>query len=457
MREDDLGIQEQADDDLPTSAPIAVAEIAGKKFVAGLFWQPLTKPRAYKKEAREIGKREGMDIVTIRRSTIMQAGFAPKGQGAIKGMYSLAAALAGKLGNSWIGVFALDRDRYVFVAVDEGAIVPGCDVIGDRDDIEKRLRFYYNSNSEWGAVYVPPDFDFGGEEADIQALLADGNFETKEWREFRLQPLSFGLTSRELITYGAIVGLVVVAGLGGLRYKEHLERKEREARIRAELIRKAEMERIKANTKKEKAVKTFEHPWIKLPSVDDFLKGCGGAIEALPLSVGGWIIDTASCDVANVAVQYKRTGTATAAGFLAEAKVVADTPPTFGDGYETARFVKPVKILLGGDDALVAADEMLTATNSVFQGLGVKVMFVEKPFVVPKPAVLPGQAAPAEQEPPPAPDWKTYTFSFDSDFSPQVLFAGHAWTGMRISKLEMKLTPETAKLNWIVAGELYAK
>src|SRR5260363_112678 len=87
---------------------VKVLRVNGKPFVCGLFWQPLTRPRAYMKEAREIGKRESMEIVAIRRSTIIQAGFVAKHQGALKGMISMAAALPGLLGPSWLGGFVLD-------------------------------------------------------------------------------------------------------------------------------------------------------------------------------------------------------------------------------------------------------------------------------------------------------------------------------------------------------------
>lgn len=449
--EDDIGMLHH-EDDMPKSATISVVDIEGKKFVSGLFWQPLIKPRAYKKEAQEIGKREGMDIVAIRRSTIMQAGFAPKGQGAMKGMYSLAATLAGKLGNSWIGVFALGDDRYAFVAVDDGAIVPGCDVIGDREDIEQRLRYYY-AQSPWEHVYVPQDFDFGGEAANISELLAEKNFTTGEWREFRLLPLKFGLTSRELINYGVVATVLIAAVWGGTLYREEQQRKEREAMIRAEQIRQAELERIKANTKKEKEIKGLDHPWVKMPSVEDFLKGCVGTINDFPLSLGGWVFEFAVCDGSTASASYKRQDSATSNDLIVDAKTRFDSEPIFAEDFESAVVGKPLNILLGGDDVLGLSGEVLPAASSVFQEMGIRMRFLEK--VVQKPATLPGQPEQEEQEAPP--DWKEYTFMFDSELAPTALFAGHAWNGMRLNKIGVKLAPETAKLTWTIAGEQYAK
>ena len=58
---------EIAQDTAPRKRPAAaIITINGNRFVSGLLWQSLTRPRGYMKEAKEIGKREGLDIVAIR-------------------------------------------------------------------------------------------------------------------------------------------------------------------------------------------------------------------------------------------------------------------------------------------------------------------------------------------------------------------------------------------------------
>ncbi|WP_254914441.1 type 4b pilus protein PilO2 [Pseudomonas aeruginosa] len=143
------------------STPVTVTTVNGQSFVSGLFWQPLSKPRAYMQEAREIGKREKMDIVAIRHGSIIQAGFVSKNAGVTKGMYSLAAALAGALGESWLGVFALGAERYALVGVKDGAILPGCDIVGDQVEIQEKLQifqaFFTDENDKF---FSPPEFGF---------------------------------------------------------------------------------------------------------------------------------------------------------------------------------------------------------------------------------------------------------------------------------------------------------
>src|SRR5260363_373854 len=148
---------------------VKVLRVNGKPFVCGLFWQPLTRPRAYMKEAREIGKRESMEFVAIRRSTIIQAGFVSKHQGALKGMVSMAAALACLLGPSWLFVFLLDEGHYVLAAVNDRAIVPGCDRTADHAAVRAKLNEVYGLFA-WEKLYTLVGFDHAGDTLDLNTL-----------------------------------------------------------------------------------------------------------------------------------------------------------------------------------------------------------------------------------------------------------------------------------------------
>lgn len=447
------------DDMMPAPASVTTTVIGGKTFVSGLLWRSLANPRSYKKDAQEIGKREGMDIVTIRHTNIIQAGFAPKGQGAGKGMYSLAAALSGKLGNSFLGVFELGQGKYAFLAVHDGAIVPSSDFIGERESVEERLRYFYG-NSTFNQVYTPANFDFGGEEADIQKLLADGSFTRRQWSSYQLRPLKFGMTRAEIARLLVYIAIGIGLLFGFQKYREYQEEQERAARIRAEIARKQEAERIQAMTKKGKTVQEVIHPWVKEPSVDDFIKECTDSINRHPLSIGGWVFESAICDGTNLTARYQRVEPGTAESFSKELKLFVDSVPTFTSNFETATITQQVNVLLSGDDPLAEADVALSDYGSTFQGAGLKVNFVQSQVQVDakKTGALPGQQAPNEtpQEVPP-PQWKTYTFAFEGETAPSTIFAGRQWQGMRLTKLEVKLAAETAKLSWSINGKLYAK
>lgn len=437
---------------MASSVPVTITTINGKQFASGLFWQPLTRPRAYMKEAREIGKREGMDIVAIRHSTIMQAGFVAKNQGVLKGMYSMAASLAGKLGSSWLGVFELDDGRYVFVAVNDGAIVPGCDMVGDRDEVRDKLSYVYGLFT-WDKVYVPADFDYGGETVDIKTLLSPGNLKG----EYRLKQLTFGLTRRELIVGSIVAIAATVAVFGYSQWKTEQERRIREERIRADQIRQQQLAELNAKAKREQGVKALEHPWSKLPSPEEFVKGCGDAINAVPLTLRGWIVAAVKCDGRAVDATYERGENATVNDFLAAARERFGADPDVADGGDKSN-VRAVDLKLGygGDDPLLPMAATLANFASHFQAIGIKPTLKPKAEEVSKPQALPGQE-PVQAVVEQVKDWKTVEFSFDTEYAPETLMAGLDGTGMRFTELSVGLAKDAATLTWHVAGEIYAK
>lgn len=125
-----------------SSSRVQIIQHRGRVFVTGMLWIPLGNMTSYMKEARQYGHEHGLDIVAIRRTSLMiQAGFVSRSSDVHKGMYSLAATLAGQLGDSWIAAWAVDadQDRYAIVAVHEGRIIPGCDLIATAAEVRKRV------------------------------------------------------------------------------------------------------------------------------------------------------------------------------------------------------------------------------------------------------------------------------------------------------------------------------
>src|SRR5260363_9129 len=307
---------------------VKVLRVNGKPFVCGLFWQPLTRPRAYMKEAREIGKRESMEIVAIRRSTIIQAGFVAKHQGALKGMVSMAAALAGLLGPSWLGVFVLDDGHYVLAAVNDRAIVPGCDLTGDHAAVRAK---------EWGVGIA------------VAALLA------------------------------AIVSVYFI------RAVQH-----RKARERAEHLRRQQLAQLNAQNQ-QKQMAPLEHPWARQPSVENFLTGCLNAVYTLPLVIRGWTFETARCTAPRIEAVYARSGRATVHDFMDGACAHFESEPVIHGGGERASCVYPLTPIPSGDDALEPIAAAAARLSSYFQSLGIPLRLAEKADPTQASQALPGQ------------------------------------------------------------------
>lgn len=436
-------------------SPIRVTTINGNHFVSGLYWQPLTRPRAYMKEAREIGKQRGMDIVAIRRSeTLIQGGFVSRADGAYKGMYSLAAALAGQLGDTWLGAFKLPDGQYAIVGILRGGVIPGSDMIGDLETISSALRsiYAYKHGIDDNDIYAPEEMNFGGQALDIEKILTPVSMR----KEYSLKPLTLSLTRKQVVVAGALVLSVFAGGCGYLRYEAIEAKKKHDAEVRAAKIKVAEMEAINARSRAEQTAKSIVHPWSLMPSVSDFIESCSAFVFRQPLSAAGWVLTSSACDGQQFAASFSRSYRASEAD-LADYAVSAGyvKPPIFFDGGDKVAVSLDAKPIYAGDEPLPNEAEALISFTSHFQRLGIKPEVTALTVSAPTPPpLLPGQD-PSMQIIPPDPDWKEFEFSFDTELPPSMLFEGLSPVGIRLTQIKNTVT--NARMTWSVKGTIYAK
>lgn len=434
-----------------------IITVNGKRFVSNLLWEPL-KERNYMREAREIGKREHMDIVAIRMGSKRQAGFVKKGNGVTKGMYSLAAALAGVLPHrAWIGAFALPDGQYALVAVHEGNIVPGCDWIGERDEVLDALREQDSQpdTMKFDQVFHPADFNYHGSFKDIEQILAPQAMR----KEYELRQLTFGLTRREWTKVGIGAALVLTVGLGIQQWTAYKARvAAAEARRQAE-AEKQRLEDLNKRAGAEQQIQALKHPWASQPGIEDFLSGCQGSIQSLPVSLGGWTFSSAICTPTTLEAAYGRTGKTPYSTFVQAAQGRFPDPPVLLEGGEKAGVGDEITLGAGGDDELLGFETLQAAFTSYLQQVDLKADIVPVPVVVPPPPPLPGGAA---APPPPVPDWKQFSFTLTTAHSPRDLFAGLSLTGVRL--VEIKVDRQDVgtgqshyPLTWTIKGALYAR
>ena len=430
---------------------VQILSYHGKQFVSGLDWHPLDSPTAYMKEAREYGRRHKMDIIAIRRArNVIQAGFVARSAGVVTGMYSLAATLAGQLGDSWLAAWRIapDEPRYALVAVLDGAIIPNADLVASAADVQKRVAQLLSRSITFDAMFLPEEFGLGGQPLDIEALLQPGNLK----REYALRPLTFGMSTGEWVKVG-VLGLAVTAGaFGYLQWQAHKQEVARRAAEAAEAARLAELQALSQRSGEQLPVQALEHPWAKRPGVATFLQTCNGAIDRLPLAIAGWRFTSAQCDGVLLSTNYRREGNSTAVGFLAATEGhFADQPAFFDEGNGAAlklTFEPP----LAGDDELLEASPALADLTSWLHGQGLAPTIKEVAVVVPMQEPLPGQPAP--QAPPP-PDFKHFELSFNTALPPAIVLQGIPSQGLRLR--EIKTLLQSDQLAWSVTGDLYVK
>jgi hypothetical protein len=434
-----------------TESRVKILKYHGRTFVTGMRWVPLGSVPSYMKEARQFGKEHDLDIVAIRRtSSLIQAGFVSRSAGVNKGMYSLAATLAGQLGDSWIAAWRVtpDEDQYAVIAVHKGSIIPGCDRVGTELEVRKRIAQQRSKGINFSLEYLPTEFAMGGEPFEIEELLQPSRLK----REYRLRPLVFGLSKAELAQFVAL-GLVGAIGVGGwMLWQSHQAELDRQARLKAEQERLEELARLNEQTGIEQPAQALEHPWAKTPSVEVFIEACSRVVYKLPPSINGWPFIEATCNEDQVLANYQRTGNSTAQELItAVDQIFSDRPSFFENGKNvTLRF--DLSLPAAGDEPLQDSYSAVTALTSWFHGFSQDPSVKEVPVETVQQPALPGQPAPP---PPPPPQWKQFELLYSSGILPYDSFNGAPTQGLRLQEIKTEYKAE--HLIWSVTGVLYAK
>lgn len=434
--------------------PLTVIGVNGKQFVCGLTWKILEHNRTYMKEARVFGKANDMDMVAIRRGRALQGGFAPKSEQRLRGMYSLAAALAGKLGDNWVGVFALSGERYAFVAVHEGSVMIGRDLVGDFATVEFEFNETLNllmsdTRSTWGEngkgiVVGPADWPFTNDHRTLEELL-----QPKQLRnDYRLRPLTLGLTGREMALGGASVIVITALVLGYFKWQAIQDQKRSEDAAAAMVqLRNAQQEQESAAAEARK--NSLLRPWEHLPTLEAFTTACQAFWEQTPVSLGGWIFAGGQCGPGKALATYKRPNGGTTVGdFAAEVRRRYNLQPDIFEAGTSATIAASLKAEGAGAGPLPAAAKQLEDFTARLQAVGGGTTFSleAKPWSAPEgqPEAVP-------------PDWTTQGFNIKTDKSPADLLAGLDAQGVRVLEIAASFDQASARIEWSITGELYGR
>ncbi|MBN3815212.1 type 4b pilus protein PilO2 [Paraburkholderia sp. Se-20369] len=444
-------------EDAPLRQDLQFVEISGYGYVSNLFWQPLNNARSYMAEAKTFGKQNGWDIVAIRRGTRIQAGFVDSGSRNLKGMYSLAASLASQLGDSWLGAFRLKDGRYAVVGVYEMLVCPGLDrICVNAEEAKKLLTNALNTHDfDSDSIFAPSELEFASQDRDIYQVLSAKAVR----KENRLKQLTFGMSTRQLVTAGASAVLAAGAIAGYVEWDAHQQAvRERQMAI-ARAAAQKRLDELNATARRQLVEAALAHPWAVQPTSSDFVEACTRKTNALPLNVKGWTFSNADCTFNGLVVTYVRDG-GTVEGIKTAAPEVFGAPAAVPGG-DQATVTLPLQVPAGGDDVVVSADDEMSAFLTHFQQIGETPHIQELPVKIQPPKV-------PEGEPPmeaPVATWRQIHFDFDGPEQPSTHFvAGNATTvslsnipGLRIEKVTTTLKADDATLTWHVEGNIYAK
>ncbi|PUW01536.1 type 4b pilus protein PilO2 [Cronobacter sakazakii] len=438
-----------------TAGNIHVLTFNQRRFVTGLTWQTIKAQRNPMKEIRRVGKERGLDLVAVRRSDSIQAGFAPKTRLRLRGTYSLTVALASLLEGCCIIVIALGQSatgeaQYTLVGKTERG---GIHIWSDKVFLAGQLRqtiidLREDLRGSKGTLNVPvygdPDIAEVTDALDLEALLTPKNLS----KDFRLKPLTMGMTREQLIAAGVAVAIGLCA-VAWWRYVENEREAASRAALQREMLRQAELNK---EARYKAALASFGHPWIDKPSVTTFISQCQNVISKVPISINGWMSNLILCTEQGVSVQsIRRTNSAaTTSGYVAAVKGLFGVTPvfSFADSSQTS-FSLPHKLRPEGDDPMIPANERLMALISRFQALNVDLSITAVPITDVKQN--------SEGETLPLQDWQEYRFSAETDVPPRDIFTGAAFTGIRLSEITLAVNTSDGSVRYKISGSLYGK
>jgi len=424
-----------------------VLELGRRKFVVGLFWQSLSRPRELRKEAAELSDKINFDLVVLRRGAEMaQAGYAHSDEGAQTGMVSLAAAVAhgvasapmgseARAPRSWLGVFALpSSDRWAYFAVRDDGFLPNGDFCGTRDEVLERLHGDYAVGG-WNIVIGDEALASQGfhefEAKRLDELVTVKRGRARVERGWALKPVR---RTMPLLRIGLVAGIVALALVGAFTYVLHQQGVERERAL--DLAR----QQLAA---KRGASPALPHPWPNEPHPAEFVRACTEHLE-LPFA-GGWHLEEYVCDPQQTLHRWTR-GESTVGNLL---QAVPDALVELsGDlaSYRTDLHLGP-----STDEALRPSKEVIVPLMDGFQRAGLILAVTPAPPPLAAAPNASGVAA-AQGGAVVQPDWQTFRFNIKAQGVPAAAVAQLLDVpGVRPHKLSYR------NGEWTLEGVIYAK
>lgn len=420
-----------------------ITQIGKRKFVCGLFWQSLSRPRELLKEAHDLAKKIDFDLLVLRKDyATAQAGFAHALDGARGPVYSLAVAVAhalaqqhsefevdGQPAHNWLAAFALPDGMWAYFAVRDANFLPNGDFAGTREEVFDRLRGDYGLGG-WNLVLGDAELEMYGfhhfVEKRIVDILGHKGGQIRVQRQWALRPLASGLTKRGRLMLAAGILTGVAAGLGWFAYQSRQERADQ-----AKALILARM-RLQSTDK----IVPAPHPWAEEPSPLAFAEACRA--QSPDLAAAGWQLEQYQCTAQTVEYTWTRQDSTVA---LLQSQVGAAVPDITND---RASHSVALPALATRDDKLLPYQTLMGPIVARLQMLRLSMNITAMPPPPTDQASRPQGTA--------LPNWRTYHYVIKStQWQPSMLAALLEQPGIRFSKLTYQRNV------WTIEGSIYAK
>jgi len=419
---------------------IHITNLDKYRYVCGLFWQSLSRPRELEREAVDLGRKIDADLMVVRMDhTTAQAGFAQTRDGARPGMYSLAAVVSRTMAregafydgeqqpvHNWLGAFKLPDGCWVYFAVRDANFLPNGDFAGSREEVLERLQSDYALGG-WNVVVGEEELRAFGfhnfQMREIRSFIpqkADGSLRAQ--RRAALRRIGGRLSRTHLI----VAGVAVLAAGGGYAWMLHQrDLTERERELAMQLVR----ERIL----REAPAAVVVRPWDKRPAPPALARACMQAFRHP--TAGGWQLESYTCTQKQSVHAWRRGESSVA--MLRDRVPDVDVEPSG----ERANYVQPLQLPTSPAEDLLDRRRALEPVLSHMQMMGVPI----KVTAVPVPVV--------HTDPPPPPQsWRGYSFSLQNGgVEPQEIARLLDRPGIRVDRMVYQGS------QWTMEGTIYAE
>lgn len=430
---------------------IYITQIGKQKFICGLFWQSLSRPRELIKEAVALAKKIDSDLMVVRKDhASAQAGFAQTRDGARRMLYSLGAVVSNTLAlegitydgqkqtaHNWLGAFKLPDGKWAYFAVRDASFLPNGDFAGSKEEVLDRLHGDYGLGG-WNVVIGDAELeDYGFHNFNVKSIEdmiphgKDGQIKVQKW--WALRPIEPKVSPLLIVSAGA---LFFVLAAGGYVYWQKFQQKKEEQQ------RELAMEAARQKMLGKAVPSTLPHPWPSKPLPLLTVNACRDNLTYL--TVGGWFLDEYVCTASGVSYAWSRHDSN--ANLLLEQIPSASIDLTGNK----ATLAVPLRLTSGTDELLLDRKDILEPLISRLQLMNIspRITLIAPPAPVQTQRVLPG-SKPQEM---PKPDWQEFSFAINVGSMPPTEIAGiFSQPGIRLNKLFYRSG------QWSIEGVIYAK
>lgn len=419
-----------------------VFEFGGQEFVSGLFWQTATSVKGWKSEAKAQVRFQfkDMDLVTFCQLKdpfgIPQIGFGSSAAGAKPGANSIAAAIARAVAvrsnlSNWMGIFPVEGDFYVFVAVLKDALLPEGDFAGMRSEVLERFGQEFGQTNQWEAIYAPKALQIGNsEELSLDELFNFRSGKLKLKDPCKLQRVSDRLTPKHLVL-GGVAAALAAAGIYVALNPALL------TGSMGHVSPMPDVAKVIEPIRGEEPPIILPPPWKTEPEAAQVALACLQEIQRIPDGPGGWSLESVECSPRGARFVWQR-GASNVAFVRTTIPSIVLEPTGDKASLEVPRSLplpyegEPVSVMTEGRLALI----------SVAQGSGLQGTFTD----------LPESTTKDEKGRTVIKSWKNLTFSLTGPVTPWhfVTLTSHIH-GLRLHK-----ATRTGD-QWKLEGDIYGK